>query len=241
MKRWALVVTMLDEVQSVLLTLQRVGKEFACIRVVQSGEEPYAEVEAALSGHRDARYFCLPDLDTRTDEEKQGKGERFDIGARAQSRNYSHGFQSVEEAMAGGCKVSYLVGIHGDTATIHRFGIEWIIQKMSLHTANVGVSRAMGQSLHAASLTREQMTDPDHPKGGRIQDDTNKDFMPQFFVAKSSMCGRLAHIDVTNPWCMEQCMGDAIGDANMFVFSKTAYGFADGIVYHCLSPKGWKH
>jgi len=237
----ALAVTMLDEVNSVLLTLSRVGKKFATIHVVQSGEEPNPQIEKALQDHKDGHYTCLPDLDTRTEDEKQGKGERFDIGARAQSRNFSAAFSGIARTMAGGKKIDYAVGIHGDTALLHMYGIEFIIGKIKKAKCDIGVSRAMGQSLHAASLTREEMADPDHPKGGRLQDHTNKDFMPQFFVAKSSIVERLACITVTNPWCMEQCVGDAIGDADEFVFSHTAYGFADGVIYHMPSPRGWKH
>ena len=239
--RLALAVTMLDEMECVQLTLAKVGKKFAHIEIVQSGEPLHLEIEQSILAHKSANYVCLPDLDTRSDEEKAGKGERFDVGARAQSRNYSAAFGAIGAVMRGGKKIDYVVGTHGDTAIVHMYGIEWIIDKMKKAKADIGVSRAMGQDLHAATLTREQMADPDHPKGGRLQDATNKDFMPQFFVAKSTLVERLSCIEVTNSWCMEQCIGDAIGDAVEFVFSKTAYGFADGIIYHIPSPRGWKH
>jgi hypothetical protein len=85
------------------------------------------------------------------------------------------------------------------------------------------------------------MADANHPKGGRIQDASNKDFMPQFFIVSWGMVERLSNIEVTNPWCFEQCLGDAIGDAKQYVFSDTAYGFNDGVRYNVPSPKGWKH
>ena len=233
-----LAVTMLDEDHNVAQTLQKVGEEFTAIAVAQSGGEE-SELTEILSKHQCATHICLPDLDTRSEEDQAGDGERFDIGARAQSRNYSAAFEWLVDNCGD---LDFAVGIHGDTAIIHTHGIHWVVEKMNASKAGIGVSRAMGQSLHSAELTREQMADPDHPKGGRMQDESNMDFMPQFFVATGNTHPFLAQIKVTNPWCMEQCIGDAIkGHVGQFVFAQNAYDFSDGIFYHTPSPKGWKH
>jgi len=232
---------MLDEECSVLVTLTRVGALFQVIEIVQSGLQPYPAVAEKAANHPACSYVQLPNFDDRSEEEKKRPGERFDVGARSQARNFSEGFRRIQERINAGAEIDYAVGIHGDTCILHLDGVTEIIRHMKHEGADIGVSRAMGQRFHAATLTREQMADPQHPKEGRLQDHTVKDFMPQFFVAKVNLVPRLGRIKVTNPWCMEQCMGDAIGGAGQFVFSTTAYGYSNGIVYHVPSPLGWKH
>jgi len=234
--RLGLVVTMLDEVRSVCSTFDRVGEYFDAIEIVQSGEDSFPDVEERVLAHDGASYIRFPNLDQRSATEKEGPGERFDIGAISQARNFSHGFNHIRPA-----ELDFIVGIHGDTAIDGIYGIRRICRQIMERGADIGVSRAMGQNFHAATLTREEMADPDHPMGGRIQDETVKDFMPQFFIAKTWLATRLSCITVTNPWCMEQCIGDSIGDAVQFVFCETAYGFNEGIRYHVPSPLGWKH
>jgi len=236
----ALAVTMLDELHSMFVTLHKVGDEFASIDIVQSGEAPFHGLQDEVDRHETWTYTKFPDLDTRTEAEKQGPGERYDIGARAQSRNYSHAFGLIWRRVNHyRLRVDYAIGIHGDTVIQHLDGVRQIIADMG--NADIAVSRAMGQRFHRASLSREQMADPNHPKEGRLQDDSVKDFMPQFFIARTNLLEQLSQIEVTNRWCMEQCIGDAIGEAKQYVFSQTAYGFNNGIIYHWPSPKGWKH
>lgn len=234
---FALAVSMFDEVDSMLHNLRVMGKYFHCVEVVQSNVEPYKEIEAAMYGlttpHK--HYTLFPNLDNR----KTKKGERFDIGARSMSRNFSRACENVQKHIENGVEIDFVIGITGDTQFAHMCGVQKIIDSMG--TADISVSRAMGQNFHRADLTREQMADPDFPKEGRYQDGTVKDFMPQFWIAKSSLMDRLSKIEVTNLWCFEQCIGDAIGDAEQYVFSETAYGFTDGIIYHVPSPAGWKH
>lgn len=225
-----LVVSMYDEEQCVARNLAK--HKFAQVAIVQSRLEPYPSIQAQIRtvGH----YIRFPNLDTRTDEEKAANAERFDVGARSMSRNFAAGFGKM-----GG--LDYVVAITGDTLFLHLYGIQWIIGTMEKRGAQIGCSRAMGQNLHAAHWTREQMADKSLRKEGRLQDDSVKDFMPQLWIARGDMIERLQHIEVTNPWCMEQCLGDAIGDASQFVFSETAYGFSDGVIYHTPSPEGWQH
>ena len=237
----ALAVTFYDEIEALMFTLERVGQQFACLRIVQSGDLPFGELERFVQVHPNAQYERLPNLDRRTTAEKQAGSERFEVINQAICRNHSQTFRRIGEAIQAGTPIDYVVAIHGDTGILHIHGIRAIIQAMIKAGATVGVSRAMGQSMHRADLTREQMADPNHPKGGRLQDESNRDFMPQFFITHASLVERMSHIEVTNPWCGEQCYGDATGDAPMYVFSRTAYGFHDGIIYHLPSPENWKH
>lgn len=232
--RLGLAVSMFDECKAMGITLQRQAQHLAQIEVVQSQTEPYPELADLLQKHGNARYTLLPNLDTRTEQDMATSTERFDIGARAMARNFSAAFAAMDPQA-----VDYVIGITGDTVLVHMFGIQAIIAAMG--DADIAVSRAMGQSFHRADLTPEEMADPDNPKGGRPQDESTEDFMPQLFVARASLIPRLAKIGVTNRWCFEQCIGDAVAGAKRHVFSRTAYGFTDGVIYHFPSPKGWKH
>ena len=227
-----LAVTMFDEEETVQFNLGLWGHKLSHIEVVQSQDEPYASIDAIITSHPSAFYTCLPNLDNRTDEQKAKSSERFDFGQKSMARNFSAAFQGMRNA-------DYVICITGDTKIYHLYGIYRIIANMG--GAEVACSRPMGQSLHKAEWTREEMADPRCPKGGRLQDESNKDFMPQFFIVKESMIERLSNINVTNPWCFEQCLGDAIGDAEQYVFAKNAYEFNDGIVYNVPSPTNWKH
>lgn len=236
--RLAMAVSMFDEVPSMLFNVLQKGHEFVQIEVVQSDLTPVQELAAALAVHPCGHYTLFENLDKRKSEEILAAGERFDFGARSMSRNFSHAFRAIRD---GGIETDYVIGMHGDTAILHFWGIEEIIAKMEAVGAEVGCSRAMGQNFHRADLTPEEMADPDNPKGGRLQDDTTRDFMPQFWVVSARAIPRFCDIPITNRWCFEQCLGDAAGDAEMFVFSDTAYGFGDGIIYHIPSPTGWRH
>lgn len=234
----ALVISMYDEVLTVTHTLTRMGPRFTRIEVVQSQEELVPAVAEALGRHEGAAYTLLPNLDPRSADERLAGAERFDAINRSQARNFSVAFSHL---LACPDAYEYVVAILGDTLLLHPYGLWAIIQAMREQGAQVGCSRAIGQVFHRADLTREEMADKDHPKGGRLQDESVRDFMPHLFIVHAALTERLAHIEVTNPWCFEQCLGDAIGDAPMHVFAHTAYGYADGVIYNVPSPTNWRH
>lgn len=237
MPNLALAVTMFDEAENMVFNVRHLGARFLRIEVVQSQEVPYPALAEALEEHPCSHYLLLSNLDQRTPEQRAANTERFDIGARSMARNYSAAFAVLLKAWEE--KIDYAIGITGDTKLLHLYGVEQIIEEMGDN--EIAVSRAIGQNFHKAAWTRKEMNDPNCPKGGRLQDESVKDFMPQFFIVRASLFPALAKIQVTNPWCFEQCLGDAIGRATQYVFSRTAYGFADGIIYHTPSPDGWKH
>ncbi|MBU2395752.1 MAG: hypothetical protein KKH70_20650 [Gammaproteobacteria bacterium] len=233
----ALAVSMYDEVECMGKNLAYWGSEFEKIAIVQSGLEPYKEIGRLAMDHPACSYTQFENLDKRTDQ--SDTAERFDIGARAMSRNFSYAFKEIGGLDQEIGALRFIVGITGDTQFIHLNGIRRIIEQMG--DADIAVSRAMGQSFHRASLTIEQMRGDENLKRGRVQDESTGDFMPQLFIARASLLDSLSHIVVTNRWCFEQCLGDAVLRAKRYVFSRTAYGFSDGIRYHYPSPKGWKH
>ena len=229
----ALAVSMYDEVDCMVKNLDKWGSAFSHIQLVQSGVDPYDCISERLSQHRQGIYTRFPNLDAR--ENQDAKAERLDIGARSMARNFSCGFRGIAQDDG----ITYVIGITGDTELVHLDGIRRVIARMG--DSGIAVSRAMGQNFHASHWTEEQMLDPNHKGEGRLQDYSNGDFMPQLFIAKAEIAGRLSKIKVTNRWCFEQCLGDSVLGTKKYVFSPTAYGFNDGIKYHHPSPKGWKH
>jgi hypothetical protein len=236
--RFAAAVSMFDEEFSMRYNVEVRGHEFVQMEVVQSSLIPYERLQDALAKHPCGHYTLLENLDKRKREEVLERGERFDWGARSISRNFNHAFGALRD---GGIKFDYAIGMYGDTAILHFWGIEQICAKMEATGAEVACSRAMGQSFHRADLTSEEMDDNDNQKCGRFQDESNRDFMPHLWVVSADAVRRFCNIQITNRWCIEQCLGDAAGDAPMVVFSKTAYGFNDGIIYNVPSPMGWQH
>lgn len=214
---------MYNEERPVFMTLRKVGRYFERIALVQSQLIPYEIFEKGKSV-LPIEYILFPNLDTRTDEQKNTNSERFDFLNRSMARNFSAAFQHLEQF-----DLDYVVAITGDTCILYMDGILDLIDKMG--DAPVACSRAIGQQFHASHWTREQMADPNCPKEGRLQDSSNKDFMPQFWIVPKRMIQRFAHIEVTNPWCFEQCLGDVLDD-QPYVFSDVAYDFSDGIVYN---------
>jgi len=232
--RLGLVVTMYDEDACVAENVSRWDRYFDRIVVVQSQLEPYPAVQRALDGHPNAEYVLLPNLDTRPDDVRRSNSEPFDFIVRSMCRNYSEGFRRCDPE-----QLDYVVGIMGDTEFFHLWGLWQIIRRMG--NAKVACSRPIGQVIHSADLTWEQMADPNHPKGGRPVDDTNRDFMPQLFVVTADLITRMSNIQVTNRWAGEQCIGDAVGDVPIYAFYETAYGFCDGVIYNTPSPMGRVH
>lgn len=228
------VVSMYDELNCVAMNLARLGSQFERIAIVQSQEEPYPKI-VELTAALPASYILLPNLDTRTPEEKTENSERFDVCNKSMARNFSAGFRAMDPCP------DYVLAATGDTLFLNLFGIEWIIGQMERGNYQVGCSRAMGQDLHAAHWTREQMADKTLPKGGRLQTEHNHDFMPHMWIVRADVAPRFRDIQVTNPWSFEQCLGDAMGDAEQFVFAKNAYDFSDGVIYNTPSPENWKH
>ena len=236
----ALVCSMFDEMDCMLWNVGVSGHHFSQIVVAQSNLVPYEELSQALSTPG-CHYLLFENLDKRPPGEIGSKGERFDIGARSMARNFSACCQQLQQTRLWGKEADYVIGITGDTMILHFGGIRGIIGEMEGMGIDIAVSRAIGQEFHKASWSRDEMADPNHPKGGRPQDGTTADFMPQFWIAKAWLIDRLANIKVTNPWCFEQCISDAVGTSKREMFSATAYGFNNGIIYHRPSPSGWKH
>lgn len=234
-----LIVSMFDEYVCMCHNMRNCGKDLTRVVISQSDIDPFPNLQEWVNTHPDAHYNLFPNFDTRTPEQKEASTQRFDFGTKGQARNFSTGFKMMQ-----GADVDYVIAILGDTLFLHLYGVGEIIKAMGSDT-QVACSRALGQNFNRADCTMEEMSDPANADGslseGRFQDETVKDFMPHFWIVRKDMIERMSDIQITNRWCFEQCLGDAIGDAVQYVFSNQAYAFADGVIYNTPSKSGWVH
>jgi hypothetical protein len=220
--RISLLITAYDELLTVGETLKNVGHEIDYSCLVQSDAGPGTSMDA-LAHYHGLGYRLLPNLASTGIHP-------LALPAHAITRNYATLFTRWWPELND---VDYVVALTGDTKLFHLHGIRKIIQRMQKHNAELAVSKAIGQEFHAAT-----MDVAGGQEGGRIQSLTCPDFMPQLFVvAVAALVDTevFGAIPVTNPWCSEQCLGDAWMEAHggkQYVFSNTAYGFSDGVVYH---------
>jgi hypothetical protein len=236
---YALLITMFDEVKTVVDTIRNSKKADACF-IIQSGDISFDEVQAALNERpyrEGSLYQLLPNLGDEY--------SRWELPAQALCRNYGSLF-----TMAAAVDVDYIVAVTGDTLLEDWSGIDAIVQKMIEHEAAIGCMRAIGQNFHSALLTEEDL---ESGKGGGRLQGMVCDFQPQLFVAESAFVRDLdafCEIPVTNRWCSEQCLGDAFFAAvesmrdesgidlehralNMqYLYAKTAYDFDKGVKWH---------
>ena len=230
-KKVGLLITMYDEFNTFYNTLINVQDNCKYIGIVQSGENKVEEIESLLkSGNKNFSYSVLPNLGQDF--------SRWELPARAICRNYSHLFKEYKKLEFEGNEndVEYLVCITGDTLLWNLWGIETILDKMEEVESDLGCARAMNQSFHSSDIELSHF-ESGGVGGGRLQNSSNDDFMPQMFIVKNSLAHAFSDIQVTNKWCSEQCLGDAMNKENAvpFVFSWEAYGFADGVVYNYKS------
>jgi hypothetical protein len=153
------------------------------------------------------------------------------LPANAVTRNYSAAFS---EAYSNYFGAPYFVALTGDTLITDIKCLDILYRRMLDNNKVLAVSQAIGQDFHSA------ISNPPENSGGRYQFDGITDFMPQFFIVESNFAYRtkvFSNISITNEFTTEQCLGDEFSRYGNFaeqalVFSKTAYGFTEGIKYH---------
>lgn len=227
MERVALLITMYNEEQIVRATLDRVSSDFCYVGIVQSGDTPYQSIDDKITNAPMAAYELLPDLSEEY--------SRWELPAQALCRNFSKLFHDLVEAkQVHGLQCDYAVVITGDTLLLHTHGILDTIGRMQKAKCPIGISKATGNDFHSAEHTEEDMISG--RGGGRLQGKEVYDFQPQLWIVEDCLFEEYMSIPVTNKWCSEQCIGDVaartIGLGAQYVISDSAYGFADGVVYH---------
>jgi hypothetical protein len=230
-KNVGLLISMHDEVNVVYNTLMNVVGDCGYVGIVQSGNSRASEVDELLTS-KDTTPCDYKMLEYLGDD-----GSGWHLTSEAVCRNYSALFNGYREANVGeAVNVDYLLCITGDTLLWNMWGVDTIIDGMIEKGCDVGCSRALGQSFHSADLTSDHFKSGGEG-GGRLQDSSNDDFMPQMFIVGKNLVDAFSDIQVTNEWCSEQCLADAMNKHKglPYVFSWEAYGFADGVVYNYSS------
>lgn len=230
-KSIGLLITMHDEYNTVYNTLTNVMGDCKYIGIAQSGDTKAKEIEDLLgqSGRFEEGIFTYRTLPNLGD-----KYSKWELPSRAVCRNYSHLFSDYKKAnVCDEADADYMVCITGDTLLWNLWGIDTIIDGMIEKGCNVGCARAFNESFHSDELTLEHF-ESGGDGGGRLQDSSNDDFMPQMFVVGKDLVGAYSDISITNKWCSEQCLGDTMNKSKglPYIFAWEAYGFADGVVYN---------
>jgi hypothetical protein len=226
--RIAVVITMYDETDVVNFNLSRLNyraKDIYICRSTNKRKEPFGDLELPDSLKDDQHLIALPDLGNKTG--------RFELASRAITRNYSTLFTAISARE----DVDWVLAITGDTKLWHLMGVMNMIGLMQDLDCVVGCSKAIGQHMHSADKTVEQLEAGKH--GGRRVEEGMADMMPQLFIVKASEVrnGLFCNIPITNRWCSEQCLGDAylahgLPMERQHIMSRTAYGFTMGIRYN---------
>lgn len=132
------------------------------------------------------------------------------------SRNFSHAF-----TIAKSFDVDWWITIIGDVEISNLNGIMKIINKMKLEKKSLGITREVGLTF----------TDK-FGNHGKIEKSNTHNFVPTFFIVNADLVkkGIFHDIKVTNPFAMEECMGDAATqffEENNYDFFKQCYIIAD--------------
>lgn len=230
----AILTTLINEHDTVTQTVQNTTDQPGVVSYLwaHSGGWATAVPTWATKTFKPSLYLPLSNLD--------GDLNRYELPARAISRNYATLFGTLRQAVKHGdmTRPDYVVALTGDTLLRGLEGIHWIIAQMKGQPGAVlGVAKCTGGEFHSADKTADHLRC--NMGGGRLQHIGSTDFMPQLFVVNYDFVekGGLCDIPVTNRWTSEQCLGDAAiysngKPAGQFVFSHTAYGFNKGVEYH---------
>jgi hypothetical protein len=130
--------------------------------------------------------------------------------------------------IASSWDVDFVVFLTGDTVLRHIHGIYAIIEQMANDDTRVGCAKNYGAEVNKEEWTEEELIAGNG--GGRMQDNTMFDFMPHLFIIKKSAMSLFIPI-ITNPWSIEQCLGNA-SSLSQTVFSEKPFDFADGVIYN---------
>ncbi len=217
------IITMFGEAGTVNQTIKNIRAKIsdAMIIVVRS------ENVSVLDGHD--KEIVLPNLALTT--------KRYEIAARAITRNYSAGFAECYKTIKTGDSLEYVIAITGDTLVTDPLNFYRRYCEMCSSGKVLACSQAIGQNFHSTD------SDPENGKcGGRFQFDGISDFMPQMFIVDGTFAlvsRAFSDIELTNPYTSEQCLGDEFVKhirgpfkERAMILAQNAYQYSDGVKYH---------
>jgi len=132
------------------------------------------------------------------------------------SRNFSHAFTITKSF-----DVDWWITIIGDVEISNFNGIIKIINKMKSAKKSLGFTREVGLTFS------DKFGNP-----GKVEKSNTHHFVPTFFIVNTDLVkkGIFQDIEVTNPFAMEECMGDAATkffEENNYDFFEQCYVIAD--------------
>ena len=206
-----LIITMYDEIDIVLQTMENVRKVFpdSIIIVVHSDAQIENENLNRIKEISN-KYILLSDLSKEY--------HRWQVPSRSICRNVSEGCKSLYELHID---IDCIVIITGDTLISDALNIKRRRSEMIQNDWIAMVSQAIGSSFHS---------DDDDPPNGirehRIQTQNTTDFMPQYILLNGEIANQtkvFSDIKITNKWTTEQCLGDEfmrILDNKIYLFKQ---------------------
>jgi len=210
-------ISMYDEIYTVKNTINVLKQNNCRIIVIQS--DPNDDLKILDSNQVDY-YTKLSDFAGSKEnylKERDPENIEFSsIPVKAITRNLSAGFSAAKFF-----EVDWWVVILGDVIISDLIGIKKIIKKMNEQDKSLGVTRAVGQTF---------MDDKNNLT--RIQQNNTTDFMPQFFLVKSTLIenGLFSKFIITNRFTTEQCLGDEVNRyclKNKIVFNDIVFVISD--------------
>jgi len=132
------------------------------------------------------------------------------------SRNFSHAF-----TIAKSFDVDWWVTIFGDVEISNFNGIIKIINKMESQKKSLAITREIG-----LTFTNK------FGKHGKVEKSDSHNFVPTFFIVNTDLVKKyiFQDIKVTNPFAMEECMGDSVTkffEENNYDFFEQCYIISD--------------
>jgi len=183
------IISMYDEYDNVIKNIQNINKNSFPIIVVQS--EP-KDSDKIIDSNLVNYYKKFPDImetgNIFTDDATKAICHPL-------SRNLSHAFKT-----ANSFDVNWWIVLFGDVELYNFKGIIKIINKMNSQNKSLGITREVG-----LTFTNK------FGKLGKVEKSNTQNFVPTFFIINSKLIkkGIFQDIEVTNPFAMEECMGDA--------------------------------
>jgi len=204
------IISMYDEYDNVTRNIQNINKNSFPIIVVQSDPK---DSDKIIDSNLVNYYKKFPDM--------MGTGNIFTDDATKAichplSRNLSHAFKT-----ANSFDVNWWIVLFGDVELYNFNGIMKIINKMNSQNKSLGITREIG-----LTCTNK------FGMPGKVEKFNSHNFVPTFFIINSKLIkkGIFQDIEVTNPFAMEECIGDAATKffkENNYDFFEQSYIIAD--------------
>jgi hypothetical protein len=204
------IISVYNEYENVMRNIRTINKNLFPIVLIQSDPN---DLDKIIDSNLVNYYQMFPDI---VGTENLFTEDAEKTISHPLSRNISHAFTVTSSFDA-----DWWIVLLGDMK-IHNFdGIEKIIGKMESQKKSLAITREIG-----LTFTNK------FGKHGKVEKSDSHNFVPTFFIVSAKLVkkGIFQNIKVTNPFAMEECMGDAATkffNDNNYDFFEQCYIIAD--------------